>query len=255
VTTESVVSKGMAKAVKGLRAEFKTILTYIADGTPLPGRDETNTREWDQGPDSDPDTEGDSGPESDSEQTILRTRTQPALHIQRDTTSTDRLRGTVGGRLVREDPIVVDTPKPARRVRVGAGGGSEKGTSEDPVELETPRKRDKDPVMPGSFDIDLSQERLVTSYNPTPAPNHTHSPLTPCDPELIRALHDEINIGFIANKVPMDPEFTPEPPENREGIKNSTLVQEAGSGAGIEGHERDGQGSRSRESREEEELR
>jgi len=63
--------------------------------------------------------------------------------------------------------------------------------------------------MPGAFDVDLSNERSTSSYAPTP----TLSPLTPRDPQTIVALRDEIAIGHIANNVPMDPEFLPEPPE------------------------------------------
>ena len=49
----------------------------------------------------------------------------------------------------------------------------------------------------------------------------SHSPLNPWDLETLRAVKDEINIGFIANEVLMDPEFSPNdpgtPPERTEG--------------------------------------
>jgi len=70
--------------------------------------------------------------------------------------------------------------------------------------------------MQRRFDIDLSNERLVTSYNPTLTTTAALSPLTPWDPQTITALKDELNIDLIANVVPMDPEFSPEPTEVQE---------------------------------------
>ena len=85
-------------------------------------------------------------------------------------------------------------------------------TREDPIVVDTPGGR-QEPNMPGAFDIDLTNEGSVSSYAQIPTPVAALSPITPRDPESIRDIKVEINVGYISNEVPMDPEFSPEPPE------------------------------------------
>lgn len=154
-TMESIVSTGIAKALGSLRADFKKLLDHMSEGTPQP-RQEEFRRGQGQAP------EGELG----------SARIQPHPSTWRQTTGGERVKGVIGGGLVREDPIGIDTPESGRESE-----GKEE-TREDPVRLDIPKGSKKDPVMPRSSDIDLSQERSVTSYNPTPTPTPTLSPLT-----------------------------------------------------------------------------
>jgi len=125
--------------VESLRADFKKILQYIAEGTPQPRKEETKRGELELelGEWSEPDTtlqsEGSwekrrrTKPPVDNRKigtafgsggarqrgSDWKTRTQTAPNTRGHTTGGggEQLKGVIGGGLVKEDPIVLDTSK------------------------------------------------------------------------------------------------------------------------------------------------
>ena len=134
-------------------------------------------------------------------------------------------RGTIRGAGARENPIViVDTPRTAvtegarkpevktaplrkeeRKATMKGKQGLVSHPITTPVTPEGGKIEEEGRTMPGQFDLDLTGS--FSSVDPSPPPR----PQIEIEPELVRAMREELTIGFIANEVPMEPVLAPEP--------------------------------------------